>query len=132
MKQHKRGRRRIILAVTAAVILGLGVLVFLNLPRALETRDSGYDLSRLSDGTYVGSCDNGVVQVQVEVDVQSHTIASVRIIHHQNGLGRAAEAIADEVVKVQSVELDAVSGATMSSQTILKAVENALSKGMGE
>lgn len=132
MKQKKTGRWKVIVAVIAAFILGLSVLVFLNLPKPLETLDSGYDLSQLADGTYSGSCDNGIVRVQVEVNIQSHTIADVRIVHHQNGLGSAAEAIVDDVVRYQSVELDAVTGATMSSQTILKAVENTLSKGTGE
>jgi len=66
----------------------------------------------------------------VEVDVASGVIADVRIIEHQNGRGSSAEAVARKVVESQSLEVDAISGATISSNTILKAVENALSGGM--
>ena len=56
-------------------------------------------------------------------------ITKVDLIGHQNGLGSDAETIVDAVVEQQSVEVDAILGATASSQTILKAVENALSEG---
>lgn len=131
MIKKKRGHWKIITTVIAVLILGMAAFVFLNLPKPLETNDSAYDLSQLSDGTYTGNCDNGIVQVQVDVDVQDHFITDVRIIRHQNGLGSTAEIIADDIVRHQSVEVDAVSGATMSSKTILKAVEKALS-GSGE
>lgn len=127
----KRRKGKIVVAVVAALLLAGAVFVFLNLPKPLTAKDSAYDLSQLADGVYTGSCDNGIVQAQVEVAVQSHSIAGVRIVKHQNGLGGPAEAITEDIVKRQSVELDAVSGATMSSKTILKAVENALS-GMGK
>ena len=55
-------------------------------------------------------------------------LPSVHILEHNNGRGQAAESIVDRVTSSQSIEVDAVSGATFSSQTILKAVENALSK----
>lgn len=39
-----------------------------------------------------------------------------------------AKQIAGEVLKGQSLEVDAVSGATLTSFTVLKAIENALQK----
>jgi uncharacterized protein with FMN-binding domain len=42
----------------------------------------------------------------------------------------AAEVLADEVVARQTIEIDAVSGATYSSMAILKAGENALRSGL--
>jgi len=121
---------KIVLAVAGAFIIGVGLLFYLNLPKPLAPDDAAYDLSQLADGTYCGSCDNGIVKAQVEVDVASGVIADVRITEHQNGRGSPAEAVARKVVESQSVEVDAISGATISSNTILKAVENALSGGM--
>ena len=110
-------------------MLGLVALVFLNLPKPITTSDSSFNLAQISDGIYTGSCDNGLVKVRVEVIVENHAILDVRLLEHDNGLGSAAEPITDMVVQRQSVEVDAISRATISSTTILKAVENALSKG---
>lgn len=127
----KMKRWKIFVAVVAVVIIGMAIVIFLNLPKPLSTSDNAYNLSQLTDGTYTGNCDNGIVKVQVEVEVQGNAITTVHIVNHQNGLGSSAEAITVDIVEQQSVEVDAVSGATMSSKTILKAVENALS-GTGE
>ncbi len=130
MKSKGRGGRRITLVILAVLALGLVIMVYFNLPKPLETSDNRYDLSLLSDGVYIGNCDNGLVKVKVEVEVRNHEIYAVRIIEHQHGQGAAAEEIVDDVVLRQSVEIDAVAGATASSQTILKAIENALSEGV--
>lgn len=130
MKQKRKGRWKIVVGVIALLVVALGLVVFFNLPKPLAAQDAAYDLNQLADGTYTGRCDNGIVQVEVEVEVQDHAITDVRILRHQNGLGASAEAITQDVVRRQSLEVDAVAGATMSSQTILKAIENALAEGM--
>jgi len=122
-------KRKSIISIVAVIVLGLTALVFLNLPKPVTTSNSSFNLAQISDGTYTGSCDNGLVKVRVEVIVENHAIVEVRLLEHDNGLGSAAEPITDIVVQRQSVEVDAISGATISSTTILKAVENALSKG---
>lgn len=117
---------KVVVAVVALLVAGAVIAVALNMPKAVSSSDLAYDLSQIPDGTYTGRCDNGLVKVEVEVDVHNHTIAGVRIIQHDNGRGAPAEAIIGDVVTHQSVEVDAVSGATASSKTILKAIENAL------
>lgn len=125
----KHKKRNIIAAVATVVVLGLVALVFFNLPKPVTASNAAFDLTQIADGTYPGTCDNGLVKVRVELEVQNHEITGVKLLEHDNGLGGAAEAITDTIVQQQSVEVDAVSGATMSSKTILKAVENALSEG---
>ena len=124
-----RKKKKSIIYIVAIIVLGLVALVFLNLPKPITTSDSSFNLAQISDGIYTGSCDNGLVKVRVEVIVENHAILDVRLLEHDNGLGSAAEPITDMVVQRQSVEVDAISRATISSTTILKAVENALSKG---
>lgn len=122
---------KLVIAIIALLIVGTAVCVFLNLPKPLSSSDAAYDLTQLADGTYMGSCDNGMVKVAVAVEIQGNAIANIRITEHDNGLGTPAEAIADDIIEQQSIEIDAISGATLSSKTIMKAVENALS-GTGE
>lgn len=128
----KHKKRTIVALLAAVLVLALAALVWQNLPRRITATDAAFDLSQLTDGRYVGSCDNGPVKVVVAVDVQSHAIAGVKILKHDNGRGSAANAITADVVRRQSVEVDTVAGATYSSDTILKAVETALSKGRVE
>lgn len=84
------------------------------------------DLSYIQDGDYIGEYSITPVHVKVEVTVRNHQIKNVTILQHDNGLGSTAESIVDDVVKQQSLDIDAISGATVSSKCILKAVENAL------
>ena len=44
-------------------------------------------------------------------------------------MGNKAETIVDDVVDKQTLDVDTVSGATVSSKVILKSIENALLKG---
>jgi uncharacterized protein with FMN-binding domain len=80
----------------------------------------------IPDGVYNGSYEIAPVKVSVQVTVKNEAIANIVILEHQNGRGGKAEMIVNDVVKNQSLEVAAVSGATVSSKTILKAVENAL------
>ena len=127
----KHKKRTIFALLAAALVLALATGVWQNLPRQIVATDAAFDLSQLADGRYEGSCDNGLVKVTVAVAVQGHAITGVEILKHDNGRGSAANAITADVVRRQSVEVDTVAGATYSSDTILKAVETALAKGMG-
>ena len=125
-----RKKKKLIIAIAAVIVPVLAALVlFLNLPKPVTASDASFNLTQITDGTYPGSCDNGLVKVRVEVIVENHNIVEIRLLEHDNGLGSAAEAITDTVIQRQSVEVDTISGATISSKTILKAVENALSEG---
>lgn len=84
------------------------------------------NLANISDGMYVGEYSVTHVRVKVEVLVTEHKITDIKIIEHENGLGSKAEKIVNDVISEQSLEVDAVSGATVSSKCILKAVENAI------
>jgi Uncharacterized protein conserved in bacteria len=61
--------------------------------------------------------------------VIKHKIADITIIEHKNGLGSKAEAITDAMVEKNSYNVDAVSGATLSSEAIKSAVSKALKSG---
>lgn len=64
--------------------------------------------------------------MKVKVLVSNHRITNITILQHDNGLGSTAESIVNDVAEKQSLDIDAVSGATVSSKCILKAAENAI------
>ena len=84
------------------------------------------DLRQVANGTYRGESKVGPVRVTLDVTVENGTYQSIQITRHFNGRGKSAEAIIPMVINAQSLEVDCVSGATVSSKAILKAVEDAL------
>ncbi len=86
-------------------------------------------ISSVASGVYRGLCDVGPVAAEVEVTVADGTITGIRLIRHQNGQGSSAEVITDLVIEAQSLQVDVVGGATISSKVILKAIEKALTGG---
>ncbi len=87
-------------------------------------------LADIPDGVYHGSVRVFPVLARVEVTVAGGRITGFKILRHFNGKGKAAEALAAQVVEKQTIELEGISGATHSSRTILKAGENALRAGL--
>ena len=90
---------------------------------------SNLNMANITDGIYVGKYSITPVYVEVEVTVTEHKITNIKIIEHENGLGGKVEKIVDDVISRQSLEVDAVSGATVSSKCIIKTIENALQSG---
>ena len=87
------------------------------------------DLTLLNDGIYRGIYDlSGTpIKVILDVTIQRNRILHIEIVQHNSSpIGRRAESIINYVIEKQSLEIDAVSGATASSKAILKAIEKAL------
>lgn len=91
-----------------------------------ETTIEEVNISDIPDGVYIGEYDVNFIYVKVEVDVSGGKIIDVRILEHRQERGKAAEAVANEIVDEQRIDVDTVSGATNSSIVIKKAVEVAL------
>jgi len=115
------------------IVLMIGVVSLvkiLGLPTtAPEIIVGQVDLNSIKDGSYNGQCDAGLVKVTVEVKVANHKITDITILKHQKGLGKKAEKVVDRILEQQSLDVDVISGATISSNAIRKAVENALVSG---
>lgn len=84
------------------------------------------DLSEIQDGRYQGEYDGHFVSAKVTVVIENHQIIDIILDEHNNQRGKSAEIITDRIVEAQSLEVDAISGATQSSKVIQKSVENAL------
>lgn len=87
---------------------------------------SDVNLEDVKDGTYIGECNVGYIYAKVKVDVENGQILYVTLLDHRTERGKPAEVIVNQMVKEQSVKVDAVSSATNFSKVIMKAVENAL------
>lgn len=94
--------------------------------RIQEIEIQEIDPSRLADGEYTGEYDAGYIYAKVKVSVEQGEISQIQLLEHRNERGSAAENIIHSIIDSQSVQVDAVSGATNSGKVIRKAVENAL------
>ncbi|AFG36498.1 FMN-binding protein [Spirochaeta africana] len=136
MKQFPQAA--IVLFITALVPLLLsGCLIdrFANVDIdeiLADTHIEDVDLQQVGSGTYTGSHAAGLVEVESEVTVQHNTIEEITITRHEKWRGGKAEAITDDVIQTQSLQVDVISGATVSSMVILKSIENALRAGIQE
>lgn len=84
------------------------------------------ELSDVEDGTYVGEYDAGFIYAKVEVKVKEGRFVSINLMEHRNERGKTAESIVDDIMESQKMDVEAVSGATNSSNVIKKAIENAV------
>jgi len=106
------------------IFLPFVVLSIINCSMALSGFSAEMpDLSTKADGIYHGNYFN----VWLDVTVANHSIIKIDITgHYHSPVGKNAEKITDRIIQKQSLDVDIITGATMSSQSILKAVENAL------
>lgn len=133
--------RRIALGCGATIVVAVILMVAVSkiLPGVVEKgfpaiREStrSFDVGKAADGSYEGSSFVAPVSVKVRVRVEGGRIAGIELLKHFNGQGKPAEPIVSKVIEAQSLGVDVVAGATYSSLAILKAIEAALSKGIGK
>ena len=85
------------------------------------------DMSSVMDGAHVGSYSHSGFEYRIQAVVRDHTITDIIILNNRDTkYARKAEEVAAEIIKEQTPNVDAVSGATTTSKALMKAVENAL------
>jgi uncharacterized protein with FMN-binding domain len=87
------------------------------------------ELENVKDGIYSARYKGKFVSVTTRIKVSASGIEEVDILKHETLMGKKAEILAKRIKDKQTIKLDAVSGATASSNAILKSVEAALKKG---
>ena len=124
----------VMIPITLIVLMGVmfGIMTIQTKQAVSKQVNVPIDMNQVADGFYEGSSDGGLVQVQVIVEVKDHQIKSIEILKHENGKGKPAEIITDDMVAKNTYDVDAISGATTSSQTIINAVNMALQKGINK
>lgn len=122
-------------------LLALGFPIFSSgcrtakeVQKTMAMEIAGVDLDKVADGTYQGSHPVGIMKYVVDVTVKDHKIASIDIVEAFSGNehSRKGQAILDTVVANQSLEVDVITGATVTSKAYLAAIRDALTKGLVE
>ena len=116
------------------VILGivlLGTIGCLSLTASMKKNlakieNKDIDMETVEDGIFEGHSELAPVKVDVKVLVKNHKLIKVELLCHECGLGHPADVIVDKMVEQNTWDVDAVSGATVSSEIIKNAVNKAL------
>jgi uncharacterized protein with FMN-binding domain len=86
------------------------------------------DLTRLRDGVYQGRGLGYVEDVAATVTLQGGRITDIRIAHKEKIEQGATQSVPKQIIARQSLQVDAITGATVTTQAIVEAVYRALQK----
>jgi uncharacterized protein with FMN-binding domain len=109
------------------VLVGAMVIVTTSGMGAVRrTAVANVDLSAIGDGSYKGAFSKGRFHFDVIVDVKNNRIDAITLADPAKATD-VTRAIAAAIIAKQSVTIDAVSGASLTTRAFAKAVEKALS-----
>jgi uncharacterized protein with FMN-binding domain len=94
---------------------------------------TGGDLSssQLADGIYTGESAHGPNKAVVRVTIADNRITQIEVLQSRGTKNRRINpVIPDKIIALQSTRVDAVSGATNSSNVLMNAVQDAVGKAM--
>lgn len=104
-------------------VLALGLTVFLIF-------GVGKSLSqvKLKDGTYRGRSFKFPATMEAEIEVERGRVSRIKVIRHAalKKYTDMMDTLIGRIIKYQSTEVDSVTGATISSNALKKAVDNAI------
>lgn len=112
-----------------AILIVMLAIVFIKM--GTDMKNLSYqevNMNSINDGLYRGKAETSLVKVEVEVEIKDKQIIRIDILKHDNGKGEKAEQITSHMIDKNTYDVDALSGATTSSEVIKSAVSNALSK----
>jgi uncharacterized protein with FMN-binding domain len=131
-RMNKRMKKGLLIFGSVAGLLVMIVasgLIWIS--RGLDTLEtvefSQTSFEVLEDGVYEGRCDEGRWTTTVELTVEEGSIESITLIDdvtfREEGVFEDVKA---QVIASMSLDIDAVSGATLTSNAYLTAIEDAL------
>lgn len=148
MAASKTGNKKlkiwlILLIVAGVAVLGTMIALFADAPGRQELQSltiGDIDFTRLRDGTYIGEYTgtNGSSRnTMVKVTISGSKITQITILKgaldsEGNSValtgGMTIDDLFQKVLESESLQVDTISGATLTSKAHLKALENALTR----
>lgn len=144
--KSRKGKSKVwivLLSIVGVIVVGMGSAIIATAPGRNELKNmtiGTVDFKRLSDGVYTGEyrgTKDGFRNAKVEVTVASGAVKKIRVTGGalegvkqtaDIGKGLSIDSLFNEIIKAQSLQVDAISGATLTSNAHLRAVENALAQ----
>lgn len=121
---------KVILIVIGIIVLLIGsfaIYLTYGLKKGLNVQINDIDLSAVRDGEYTGVYNSGRWSNKVNVTVKDHKITGIKYIKDVVfSMKPVQDKVISDVEEKQSLKIDAISGATVTSKAYLKSIENAL------
>ncbi len=136
-----------ILIVLGVIVVGLGIGFLVMEPGRREAWNLTFadlDFTGLRDGTYTGEykgTKDSLRNCKVEVTVASGKVAAIKVLEGALAKGdkpveirggQTIDALFNRVIDAQSLQVDVISGATITSRVHLKAVEHAVEQALAK
>jgi len=110
--------------VITLMMVGYGTI---GLKKAKNENIENIDISLIENGEYIGEYNNFRWSNTVEVTIENHEIVDIIIIESGNqSQSKLLQEIIAKVIEEQKIDIDIISGATATSKSMLKAIEDAL------
>ena len=130
MKQKKKKKKIvlwIVLGAAGALVIFAASFLMMGQGAIMGMEIRGLSAQGMADGTYTGSFDGYRWSNTLQVTVGGEKITGIDILKDQAAaLPDVSVKLFAAVIEKQTVAVDTVSGATVSSKAYLKAVQNAL------
>lgn len=132
--KNRTKKNIIISAIVSLVLVSLfacmGIKSYNDKKNLKVLKVENIDFKKVRDGEYPGKYNLYINSARVVVLVKDGILKRIDILRHYHGPGYGADRLTQEIIIKQTLEVDAVSGATKSSFVLKKAVENALKQGL--
>lgn len=137
-KTKRKKNAKLIGWIIAVMIISLGVggvigwsMLSKEHEEARNLPLNGVDFDRLNDGTYIGEYEGGMYKWRsnkVQVIVTSGKVTNIKLLRSKelNEEKINQSILYDRVIEAQSLQVDTISGTTLTSKAYLQGVENAL------
>ncbi len=116
------------LLVLVIIVSASGWYLFRGMNEIKNIEIGNVDLLNIEDGTYEGVFDEGFRwSNRISVSIYDHKIIGITIVESQTfELEDASKELFQRVINQQSINVDVITGSTLSSKAYLKAIEEAL------
>ena len=119
----------IFLGIIALVSTAMVLVLMRGMKDVLQEEIAEIDISTIEDGVYVGRYEHYRWTSKVEVVIASGQIVSISLIEdHQIPNDITSAILFQRVIDANALDVDMVTGGTVSSIAYLKAIEDALSE----
>jgi len=125
MRRHPRVLRTLLVIATVVFVLFCGWVLYSGYLIRTSARVilSPLNLANVADGVYDGSARILHVAPKLQVTVAGGKITAIAVVSPVAG---DVNGLTARVIEAQSLNVDAISGATVSTKAVLKAIDNAL------
>lgn len=120
-------KTKIFLCVLLVIIVSGLFIMTRGIKEGKAVEINSVDISKLEDGTYVGKYSKDRWTSEVKVSVKNKKIENIKVLSEPLTPDVSSE-LSEKIIEKQNVNVDVISGATVSSKAYLKSVENALNK----